>query len=274
MSNYRRSKRRAIASAIAISVALFVSAVGPVLANHNAADGPEVSPSLLPFPFGANGGDPDCAAGTIAVRMEGAGLSDGASSGGVTIDLSSDGVFLTFTTTNAIVMQVFVKGGTSGQNLYDYSGGGGISHDDGLKSPLNANESQPAISHLDFCIVQLESSPTPTPTASPTATPTASPTPTPTATPTATPTGQPTPSPTATPTATPIGHPTPTPADTPGPTPTPAALPTPPDTAVGPATPGSSGIAGVVLLTLVIGSAAGILLLIRPMRPEQVRREP
>jgi hypothetical protein len=176
--------------------------------------------------------------------LEGAGLTDGGSSGGVTIELSADGVLLTFTNSGGIVMQVFVKGGTNGQNVYDYSSMGGVADDDGLKAPLNADESQPAISHVDFCVIEMESSPTATPTASPTATPTASPT--------ATPTG--------------------TPAQTPNPTPTPAATPTPPDTAVGPtahAPPAS--MAGVVLLVLVIGSAAGALLLARPMRPEAER---
>ena len=141
--------------------------------------------------------------------------------------------------------------------------------------------------------MESEATPTPTPTASPTATPTATlpnttptPTPTPTATPTATlpnTTPTPTPTPTATPTATlpnttPTPTPTATPAETPSPTPTaeatptPAATPTPPDTAVGPTTSGPQGsVAGVVLLILVIGSAAGALLLVRPMRPEQDR---
>jgi hypothetical protein len=118
---------------------------------------------------------------------------------------------------------------------------------------------------------------TPTPTPTPTATPTPTPTPTPTATPTPTPTGTPTPTPvpTPTPTPTPEGHPTPTPPATPTPAPTPTPAATPPDTAAAPpsSAPANGWAAGTILLVLVLGGAAGALLLVRPMQPKRQRPE-
>lgn len=90
------------------------------------------------------------------------------------------------------------------------------------------------------------------------------------------------PSPTPTASSSPSATPTPTsrPTDTPAPEPTPTApaggvpQPTPPDTAVGPTMNGSpgNGLARMGLVMLVIGSAAGVLLLMRPVRAEHEHR--
>ena len=177
------------------AIGLLAALTMPVLANHDPADGPEVSPTQEDFP----GGEPICPAGTVGGR-----INDPADGDELTVDLSDteSATFkvisvaddkLTFEVEGGLAAVVFVKGGTDGQNVYDYSGmpGGGIAHDDGLITPTGQG-----ISHVDFCLI-----------AAPTSTPTPTPTPTPTATPTPTPGegvagGNPTPTPTVPDTAT------------------------------------------------------------------------
>jgi hypothetical protein len=155
----------------------------PTLANHEPPDGPEVEPTAEDFP----GGEPICPEGTVGGR-----INDPDADDELTVQLSdetsatfrviSSGNALTFEVENGLAAAVFVKGGTDGQNVYDYSGmaGGGIAHDDGLITPTGQG-----ISHVDFCLVALAAE-TPTPTPSPTpreselgGTPTPTPSPTP-----------------------------------------------------------------------------------------------
>jgi len=105
---------------------------------------------------------------------------------------------------NIGVSSVFVKGGPTG-NLYSYDPA--ETSDTGLHPPVNPDNGQYyGFSHVSFCYVAPETTPTPTPSQTPSETPT--PTPTPTETGTATPT--PTQSPSVLPTETqrPGGSPT------------------------------------------------------------------
>jgi hypothetical protein len=76
-----------------------------------------------------------------------------------------------------LVIAVNVKGGQQGGNVYDYEGLGGVDHDNGLVPPNNPSGEPAGVSHIVFCLIEGEATPTPTP-ATPTPTP-ATPTPTP-----------------------------------------------------------------------------------------------
>ena len=247
-----RSLRTMIA--LLAALALVYTFAGAVAAEHD-DPGPAVMPTAGDFP----GGGPQCPDGD-GFRFgdssdDDAALSDGASAGGVTIDLSADGTTVDFTTDGSVlVAHVFVKGGTDGQNHYDYSGfaGGGVAHDDGLTTPTGQQ-----ISHIDVCVVEAEEeTPTPTPVDEPTPTPTEEPTPTPTEEPTPTPVEEPTP--------TPVEEPTPTPTEEPSPT------PTLPDTAT---SIGGEGGPSNLTLVLLAGLAAAAWLFLRPSRLSPVTRK-
>jgi len=166
------------------AMGLLLALTLPALAHHDPADGPEVAPTQEDFP----GGEPVCPAGTVGGRINDPVTGDEAT---VQLPDQTSATFhvisitdeaLTFEVENGLAAVVFVKGGTNGQNVYDYSGmpGGGIAHDDGLITPTSQG-----ISHIDFCLVAAPES-TPTPTPSPTPTPRESElggTPTPSATP-------------------------------------------------------------------------------------------
>jgi len=145
----------------------------PALAHHDPADGPEVTPTQEDFP----GGEPNCPAGTAGGR-----INDPATDDEATVTLSGGGSAtfhvisiandeMTFEVEGGLAAVVFVKGGTDGQNVYDYSAmpGGGIAHDDGLVTPT-----EQGISHVDFCLV---AAPAGTPSPSPSASSSPSPTP-------------------------------------------------------------------------------------------------
>lgn len=128
----------------------------------------------------------------------------------INFDVSENGQYLSFTTSNLLVTSIFIKGG-NGYRIYEWSEGIGSAKD--LVSPLNGGGQIPRISHygLGFIVII---KPTVTPTLSPT--PKITPTPTPKTTPTVAPTPKvtPTPTPIVTPTITPI------PSTTISPTPT------------------------------------------------------
>ena len=134
------------------AMGLLLALTLPALAHHDPADGPEVAPTQEDFP----GGPPVCPAGTVGGR-----INDPATGDEATVQLpdQTSATFhvisitdeaLTFEVENGLAAVVFVKGGTNGQNVYDYSGmpGGGIAHDDGLITPTSQG-----ISHIDFCLV-------------------------------------------------------------------------------------------------------------------------
>jgi hypothetical protein len=150
------------------AMGLLLALTLPALAHHDPPNGPEVTPTQEDFP----GGDPICPAGSVGGRINDPDTGDEAtvqlpdqtSATFKVLSISDDE--LTFEVVNGLAARVFVKGGTDGQNVYDYSGmpGGGIAHDDGLITPTSQG-----VSHLDFCLVAApESTPTPTPTPSPT----------------------------------------------------------------------------------------------------------
>jgi hypothetical protein len=160
------------------ALGLLLALTLPTLAHHDPADGPEVAPTQQDFP----GGQPVCPAGTVGDRIDSPAAGDEAtvqlpdqtSATFKVISVTNDE--LTFEVQGGLAAVVFVKGGTDGQNVYDYSGmpGGGIAHDDGLITPTAQG-----ISHVDFCLV---AAPVSTPTPSPSeggggGTPTPSPTP-------------------------------------------------------------------------------------------------
>lgn len=139
---------------------LFSAFVRPVLANHELADGPEVTPTTEGFP----GGEPECPEGSVGVRFTDDEVAadefktvtlDDDSEATVTIISVADEE-LTFKVEGGLASIVKVKGGVAADvddvNIYDYTGfpGGGIAHDDGLTTP-----SGQGISHIDFCLVPL-----------------------------------------------------------------------------------------------------------------------
>jgi hypothetical protein len=149
------------------AMGLLLALTLPALAHHDPADGPEVAPTQEDFP----GGEPICPAGTVGGRINDPATDDEAtvqlpdltSATFKVISITDDE--LTFEVQGGLAAVVFVKGGTDGQNVYDYSGmpGGGIAHDDGLITPTSQG-----ISHIDFCLVAApESTPTPTPSPTP-----------------------------------------------------------------------------------------------------------
>ena len=145
----------AIVATLSLLLSLF-AIVSPVMADHQPPDGPAVMAQPQNFP----GGDPICPAGSTGVRYNAPGASGGstitlADGSQATISFTIADDRLTFVVTGGLAAQVFVKGGTDGQNLYDYTGlpGGGIAHDDGLITPTTQG-----ISHIDFCVVPVEAS--------------------------------------------------------------------------------------------------------------------
>ena len=258
MSGLNLATRRALVGALAVMVMLLVASAAPVFADHDPPDGPEVTPTTEDF----SGGPP----GEGCDRLNEPDLGE-YHFDHVTVNITDTaaGEVVTFIADDGFLVTEFKVKGSTTQNVYDYSGfaGGGEAHDDGLHAPANESGKWAGVSHIDACTFGEAPTPTPTPTLP-------GPTPTPTPTPSATPEATPTPTPTL-PNVTPT--PTATPGATPTPTSTPGATPTPPDTAVAPTsqTPPASGTAGMVLLLLVIGSAAGALLLVRPLRGEEQR---
>jgi len=96
---------------------------------------------------------------------------------------------------NIGVNAVFAKGGPEG-NLYTYDPP--ATSDTGIHPPVNPNNgTNYGWSHILFCYVATESTPSPTPSTTPTGTPT--PTPSPSVTPSETPSGSPTPTTSSTP---------------------------------------------------------------------------
>jgi hypothetical protein len=149
------------------ALGLLMALTIPALAHHEPADGPEVAPTAEDFP----GGDPICPAGTVGDRINSPAAGDEAtvqlpdmtSATFTVISVTDDE--LTFEVEGGLAAVVFVKGGTDGQNVYDYSSmpGGGVAHDDGLITPTGQG-----ISHIDFCLIAAPvETPTPTPTATP-----------------------------------------------------------------------------------------------------------
>jgi hypothetical protein len=160
VSGLRARRARITLLGLVAALGLTAALTMPAFADHDPADGPAVAPTAAEFP----GGPPVCPEGTIGIRFgdsqEDAGsLTEGAAAT-VTFDdestatvtlLSLDGEMLTFEVDGGLAALVFVKGGTEGQNIYDYRAlpGGGIAHDDGLVTPT-----EQGISHIDFCVVQ------------------------------------------------------------------------------------------------------------------------
>ena len=147
------------------AMGLLLTLTLPTLAHHDPANGPEVAPTQQDFP----GGPPVCPAGTVGGRINDPAtgdeftvqLPDLTSATFKVISITDDE--LTFEVERGLAAVVFVKGGTDGQNVYNYSGmpGGGIAHDDGLVTPTSQG-----ISHIDACLVAASTStPTPSPSA-------------------------------------------------------------------------------------------------------------
>ena len=169
-STTANSGKTVLALVAILSLLLSLFAVArPVIANHEPPDGPEVTPTAEEFP----GGGPSCPTGTTGIRFGDSAEDDGPLTEGsqatvtlidgsqatVTI-LSLDNNLLTFEVEGGLAAIVKVKGGvsspgTNDQNVYDYRGlaGGGIAHDDGLRTPNTQG-----ISHVDFCLVPVEGS--------------------------------------------------------------------------------------------------------------------
>ena len=145
----------ALVAVLSLLLSLFAIA-SPALADHLPPDGPAVSAQTQPFP----GGNPICPAGSTGVRYNNPSATGGStitladgSQATIAFTISADNK-LTFVITGGLAVQVFVKGGANNtQNLYDYSGMGGIAHDDGLITPA-----QQGISHIDFCVIPVKAS--------------------------------------------------------------------------------------------------------------------
>lgn len=114
----------------------------------------------------------------------------------IDFDVSENGQYLSFTTSNLLVTSIYIKGG-NGYRIYEWPEG--VSSAENLVSPLNGGGQVPKISHygLGFIIIV---KPTPTIGPTPKTTPTSSISPTPIPTPTLT--ISPTPTPTIMPTTT------------------------------------------------------------------------
>src|SRR5687767_9884124 len=129
MNVVKPSALHTFASAIATIAVVLLATTAPVFGHHAGANGPEVSPSPTVFP----GGDPANGCGRIN-NPDSGDRADGVT---ITITDTANGPVLTFVAdANTLVFKVTVKGGND-QNVYDYSGIGGIEHDDGLHAPLN-----------------------------------------------------------------------------------------------------------------------------------------
>jgi hypothetical protein len=259
--------RAAVSFGFVMAVSLALS--GAAFADHDPADGPEVTPTLLVFP----GGDP--AAGCFRLQPAVEDAWTVFADAHMTYYYDSTTKKLTFVMDAGWLMaKVYDKGSTT-LNLYDYTSfpDGGIAHDDGLVAPDNASGGPAGLSHADFCPVGPFATPTPTvaPTDTPSPAPTDTPSPAPTDTPapTATPTAAPTdtPAPTATPTAAPTATPTPTLPITGG---TPTPTPTLPDTSGSPTTSATPpDPTGNAFLLLLIGSVAGLMFMFLPRKKRE-----
>jgi len=280
---FRKRGGRTLVALISAMLLVYAFA-GGVAAEHDEA-GPAVTPTPGTFP----GGPPACPDGE-GIRFgddaeDDAPLTDGASAGGVTIELNATETTVDFSTDGTVlVAHVYVKGGiANAQNHYNYidSAIDSVAHDDGLATPTGQQ-----ISHIDFCLVDAPDptpvptdeptapptdDPTPAPTDEPTAPPTDDPSPDPTDEPTAPPTNDPTPAPTNEPTAPPTDDPSPDPTDDPSPAPTDEPKPalTPPPTSAAPVTGASQP--SMTLVLLLVGMSAAAWLLLRPVSLTPVR---
>lgn len=112
----------------------------------------------------------DCPQGTTGLYLDEETTSGEAAGVTVTIVYDSEAKSLDFTAEGGVVVHAFVKGGDN-YNWYDYSPDG-VTSDTDLVAPDNASNGPAGLSHVVFCVADVEETPTPTPTPEETPTPT------------------------------------------------------------------------------------------------------
>jgi hypothetical protein len=149
--NHAIRTRTRVAGRTAIAgVLLGAALIAPTAAL--AAEGPEVAPMTV----GSNE-DPqnitECPAGTTFAFVD----SGEQAADGITVELVYDAGTKTvdFVVTGGVALHAFVKGGPA-YNWYDYTGLGGVAHDDGLVAPDNGSGDPAGLSHALVCVEEVE----------------------------------------------------------------------------------------------------------------------
>jgi hypothetical protein len=152
--NFAIRTRTRLAGRTAIAgVLLGAALIAPAAAL--AAEGPEVAPMTV----GSNE-DPqnitECPAGTTFAFVD----SGEQAADGITVELVYDAGAKTvdFAVTGGVALHAFVKGGPA-YNWYDYTGLGGVAHDDGLVAPDNGSGDPAGLSHALVCVEEVEEEP-------------------------------------------------------------------------------------------------------------------